>query len=288
MPTRTSIITPARLAAIAVGALLLAFLALPHLARASDYFRLNTPPTVAMGIDPEETPNEEGCWSEGTGLFAAEPSYASGVSEITGEGNPFKCEYHEWAAEVFLARSPKNFGLIYFNPRDPVIGSSSLACAPRTVIAKEEGYEPIQRVMTMEVDGDTCTASFLPGTQAGTTDFAATSSRAYAGHVRFVDSLAPVSGGRAKVRVEVFGLGDASHEVTVRLRSAGGTELGSARKSLRVGDQPQTVVVPLTAAAKQALKSHREIRVHASVDIAAAGGTGDRTTQLLLRRGSPR
>jgi hypothetical protein len=288
MSTRTPITTPARTRAIAVAALLLSFLALPSLARASDYFRLNTPPTVAMGIDPEETPNEEGCWSEGTGLFAAEPSYASGTSEITGEGNPFKCEYHEWAAEVFLARSPKNFGLIYFNPRDPVIGSSSLACAPRTEIAKDEGYEPIQRVMTMEVDGDTCTASFLPGTQGGKVDFAATKSRAYAGHVRFVDSLAKVSGGRARVRVEVFGLGDASHQVTVALRSASGTEIGSARKTLRVGDQARTVVVPLTAAAKNAFGSQREIRVHASVDIASPGGTGDQTTQLLLRRGSSR
>jgi hypothetical protein len=287
MSSRPALKTPSKAWTITLGLTLLAFLLAPRLAHASDTFRLSTPPTVEMGTMSQE-PIVSGCWYDPTGVFAGEG--AVGNSEITGDANPFKCNENEseWQAYVYLARSPQNVGLIDFEPRDPDIGSSSLSCRPRPAIAEDEGYALIERVMTTEVDGDSCTASFLPGTQAGKTDFAATRSRAYAGHVRFIDSLAPVAGGRAKVRVDVFGLGHASHQVTVGLRSAAGTELGSARKTLRVGDQPRTVVVPLNAAAKQAFKSQREIRVHASVDIASPGGTGDQTTQLLLRRGSTR
>jgi hypothetical protein len=285
MSSRPALKSPSRAWTIALGLTLLAFLLAPRLAHASDTFRLSTPPTVEMGVASQE-PIVSGCWYEPTGVFAGEG--AVGTSEITGDADPFKCNENEteWQAYVYLARSPKNAGLIDFEPRDPDIGSSSLSCGPRPAIAEDEGYSPIERLMTTEVDGDSCTADFLPGLDRGADALAAVRSRAYAGHVRFVDSLAPVSGGRAKVRVEVFGLGRASHQVTVGLRSAAGAELGSARKTLRVGDRPRTVVVPLTAAAREALKSKpgHEARVHASVDIASSGGTGDRTSELLLRR----
>jgi hypothetical protein len=287
MSSRPALISPSKVWTISLGLTLLAFLLAPRLAHASDTFRLSTPPTVEMGVASQE-PIVSGCWYEPTGVFAGEG--AVGTSEITGDADPFKCNENEseWQAYVYLAQSPKNAGLIDFEPRDPDIGSSSLSCRPRPAIAEDEGYSPIERLMTTEVDGDSCTADFLPGTQTGKTDFAATKSRAYAGHVRFVDSLAPVAGGRAEVRVDVFGLGNAGREVTVGLRSAGGAELGSAERRLRVGDQPRTVSVPLSAGAEQTLKSHHELRVHASVDIAAAGGTGDRTSELLLRRASSR
>jgi hypothetical protein len=80
-------VLPALLLSLAVGAL-----GLPQLAAASDNFQLNTPPTIPMfAYQPE--PVQEGCWYDTTGIFFAPgPEYSSGVSEITGDANPFRCE----------------------------------------------------------------------------------------------------------------------------------------------------------------------------------------------------
>jgi hypothetical protein len=78
---------------------------------------------------------------------------------------------------------------------------------------------------------------------------ASASSRAYAGHVRLVDSLAPVLGGTAKVPVQVFGLGGARYRVTVTLRNSSGRRLGSGSRVLKVGDRSRVVDVALSPAA---------------------------------------
>jgi hypothetical protein len=86
------------------------------------------------------------------------------------------------------------------------------------------------------------------------------------------------------VTVEVFGTGAARHPVTVDLRGASGAELGTATRTLLVGHRPRTVSVGLSAVGRRALAGHREVQVHARVEIDSRGGTGDRTSQLLLRR----
>ena len=277
-----------------------ALLAAPAAAGEDTFYLMNE--TGQRLVPDVQDELEENCWFDPTGVFDedAGPS-AARVNSITAEEHVFECNAG-WGSNVgyevkpHLQKVGKNewtlegggrIGAIDFFARDPLIGSGPMKCgALGEEWAEGDGMIPIEEFMTSEADGLTCTISWLPGVNASTPlDLTAASARAYAGHVRLVDSLAPVRGREAKVGVEVFGLGDARHRVTVILRDRSGNRIGIASRVLRVGDRSRVVTVPLSSAGLRELSARHEVRVEAAVEINSRGGTGDTTTQLVLRRG---
>jgi hypothetical protein len=290
MPNRLQIRTLARLRALALPALVLAMfasMAIPQGAHAEDTFRLTNKALTAEFDQFFQAKTEAGCWYDPNGVFGTGENFFHEDSEITGDDDPFRCDNASWHSVLDYEQGGSKVGLILFQADDPALGDATLECQGEGAETETGlGFLPIERFLTTEVDGRTCTVAPLPGLGAAGTDFASSPGRAYAGHVRLVSSLAPVVGRRAQVQVEVFGLGAARHRVSVDLRMESGMAVGSASRMLRVGDHPRTISVPISAAAWHELEARREFRVHAAVSIQSPGGTGDTTTQLLLRRAS--
>lgn len=292
--------------AAALGAIVLALalattliMAAPAWAEDTFYFRNET--------GERFTPNdqdglEEGCWFEAGGVFDTETGSAASLSSITAEAHAFECN-SMWGVNLGYEQDPieatrengerfvgawwGGIGAFGFDAYDPWIGSSTLQCEANGREWEEGNYmSPIEGLMTAEVDGRTCTISWLPGvTASARLGLASTSARAYAGHVRFVSSLASVLGDHAKVSVQVFGRGAARHRTTVTLRTRAGRRIGSSSRILRVGDRSRVIDVPLSAAAARELSAGGELEVKAAVAVSSRGGSGDTTSQLLLRRG---
>ena len=287
------------LCALVLVVAMAAFLIAAPAAQAEDTFYLrNETGERLIPNEPDEL--EENCWFDATGVLDPdEPGSAAPLSSITAEEHVFEC-VSGWGANISYRVPPHwhvehrehtlvgggNVGAIGFFARDPLIGDATLLCQALGEEWDEgNGFIPIEEFMTAEVDGLTCTISWLPGVNASTPlDLTSASLRAYAGHVRLVDSLAPVVGREAKVRVQVFGLGNARHRVTVTLRDQAGQPIGTGSRFLPVGDRSHMITVALSPATVRELDSRHELRVKAAVDIASQGGTGDKTTQLLLRR----
>jgi hypothetical protein len=262
--------------------------------------------TVRNETGERFTPNnqdnfEEECWYDATGIFNPATGSAGVLSSITAEAHLFECN-DGWGSNLGYGQTLETFeqnerevyfwwggvGAFAFSAYDPSIGAGTLSCqAAGSEWAEGNYFTPIERFMTAEVDGRTCTIAWLPGVGGGAArlGLASKPSRAAAGHVRFVGSLASVLGRTAKVPVQVFGLGSAHHRVTVTLRSASGERLGSGSRILKVGDRSRVIDVALSPAAAREVSTRHEFKVKAAVDIASPGGTGDTTTQLLLRRG---
>ncbi len=286
-----------RIALLLVTMAILALVASPF-AKASDTFRFDN--ETGMGFTPSgQDEFEAGCWYGATGVFNPSPTPSQNGS-ITGDAGG--CEHEWWGSLLSFNQtyggtweekgSPFDYwyggvGAFNFGAEDPFIGDSSVSCqSAGSEWAKNVGATPIEEFMTSEVDGDTCVVAWLPGVNAGDLALTAAGAKPSAGHVRMIDSLARVYGGKAHVRVEVFGLGHARHDNDVILRTAAGRLIGRASRDLQVGDKAQTIAVPLPDPLRKTLAGGKELRIHAVVHIDSPGGTGDTTAQLLLREQS--
>lgn len=272
---------------------LLALLA-PAPAAASDAFYFEN--ETGMVFTPNDQDNfEEECWYGATGVFVPGPRGAEdgsirseaglGCTEAWGSNLAFNQRYYgSWEQEsgrIYFWEG--GIGAFGFSAYDPLIGSSTVSCEANGYEWEEgNGFTPIERFMASEVDGHTCTVDWLPGVNAGDTASSSALNTARAGHVRIVDSLAQVRGGKARVRVQLFGLGHVRRTVHLVLRSGAGMPIGRASRELRVGDKARVVAVPLDASVRRAARK-RDVRVSASVSVESPGGTGDRTSQLVLR-----
>jgi hypothetical protein len=87
------------------------------------------------------------------------------------------------------------------------------------------------------------------------------------------------------VSVQVFGRGAARQRTTVTLRTRAGRRICGGSRILQVGDRSRVIDVPLSAAAARELSAGGELEVKAAVAVSSRGGSGDRASQLLLRRG---
>lgn len=283
-----------RIALVLLTVALVALVVAP-VALAADTFRFDN--ETEMPFTPDNQDNlEEGCWYGATGVFRLGPN-PSVSGSIRAEAQ-LSCERESWGSEIAFDQTLKGTweqteGRVYdwaggvgafdFTATDPLIGDSSVECPTLGAETEDEwGMTPIERFMTSEADGDVCTVEWLPGVTASDVHFIAASATPRAGHVRMIDALARVYGGKAHVRVQVFGLGHARHRNDVVLRTAGGELIGRASRKLRVGDRPQTIAVPLSTPTLKALGKGKDLRVHAAVDIDSPGGTGDTTSQLVL------
>jgi hypothetical protein len=101
-----------------------------------------------------------------------------------------------------------------------------------------------------------------------------------------VDSLARVSGGKAKVSVQVFGAGERPVRDALTLRTRSGRVIGRGVGSTRAGASATSIAVPLAPFARERLAEKRELVVSALLEHAdGTPGSGDRTRQLVVRRG---
>ncbi|MBS1892315.1 MAG: hypothetical protein JST59_13545 [Actinobacteria bacterium] len=281
MNTRIADSTPVRIALLVTTALLLALVAAP-LAKASDTFRFDNETGVTFFSNAGDN-LEEGCWYNPTGVLR-EGEYSSTTGSITGQVG-WSCESEEWGAnlEFGLVAQGEGVGIFEFVARDPLIGDSSVSCpSVGAEIPESRGEAPIERFMTSEAEGDVCIVEWVPGVSASDLSLSTAISRPKAGHVRIIDSLARVFGGKAHVRVQVFGVGHARHDENLVLRDDNGELLGRASRELRVGDKPQAIAVPLPDAVLKTLAKGKDLRINAAVQIDSPGGTGDTTPQLVL------
>jgi hypothetical protein len=284
-----SIRISALLAALAAAALLLAAFAAPR-AGAEDVFRFDNETGEGFTSSARDVVPE--CWSGVSGVLApiAEPTQNGSIRADVG---PFDGCGEWWGADLAYGQTLQEtweehgeterywtggVGVFGFTAEDPVVGGSSLSCAG--------GNEsPILNVMSAEVDGDTCTVEWLPG--AGPSDGARASAVAppSAKYTRFVSSLAPVAGGKARIAVQAFARHDLRVEDGIVLRTLGGHQIGRATTHLRVGAKAKRVPVTLAPAARRALAKRGELVVKASIrHVDGSQGGGDSTSQLVLRR----
>jgi hypothetical protein len=275
---------------------ILALVAVP-LARASDTFRFDNETEMRFTANDQDE-LEEGCWYGTTGVFVPGPTPSVGGSVRSEAG--LGCERPWWGSNLAFDQTlagtwtqngvevfdwTGGTGAFAFNAVDPLIGDSSVSCpSTGSEWSEANGMTPIEDFMTSEADGDTCAVQWLPGVSANTLTFAAKSPGPRAGAVRMIDSLALVRGGKARVRVQVFGVGHALRQNDLVLRTHGGQVIGRASEMLRVGEQAAEVAVPLSAAALKELAKGKDMRVDAAVHMDSPGGSGDTTTQLVLSK----
>ncbi|HVY96428.1 MAG TPA: hypothetical protein VHA54_05665 [Solirubrobacterales bacterium] len=280
---------------LAAALALLALVVVPA-AQASDAFYFEN--ETGMVFTPNDMDSlESECWYGATGVFVAGPSGSEdgsvrseaglGCREFFGANLAFKQRYggswEQSEGPVFFWEG--GVGAFGFQADDPLVGFSSVDCAANGPGWEEgNGFRPIEAFMTAEVDGNTCTVEWLPGIDAGDVATGSAAGSAAAGHVRFVDSRAEVRGGKARVRVQVFGRGGAQRRCTVVLRGKAGEAIGRASRELKVGDKARTIAVPLAPFARQALRVGHDLRAGAVLSIDSVGGSGDNTSQLVLSR----
>jgi hypothetical protein len=274
-----------RLSALAalLALLAVAALAVPA-AEAEDvfYFESNTGMKF-LGANMDNL--EEECWFNPSGNMIWENAAEDGSIHAIDD-NPFDNCSAAWGANMTYYVHGKGIGAIGFGGFDPLVGSATVECQANGY-EWEEGnfYTPIERYMTSEADGLTCTAEWLPGQGPPQS---ARSSRAEGGwHSRLVNSLAPVKGGAAMVSVQVFGRGNHSLRDQVTLRTRSGKLIGSGSGVSEVGARAHRIAVPLAAFARKRLKQKHELTVRAVLrHVDGAPGTGDETKQLVLRHAS--
>lgn len=176
-------------------------------------------------------------------------------------------------------------GAIDFTAYDPSIGKAWLDCAGSGESwERAQAYTPIESTMTMEVDGLTCTVSWLPGAQprAGRRDAAKLA--ASGTHTRITSSAAHVEGRDAHVKLQAFGRIGATVVDHVTIRDGAGAVLGRGAARLRVGDSARAVPVRLTraAAARIERRGHLVARVRVR-HREGHHGTGDDAREVVLR-----
>lgn len=273
-------------------------------ARAEDTFRFDN--QTGEGFTAfSEGPGE--CWSRPGGALAwqSEPHLSGSISADVGlfEG----CK-EWWAANLsyeqefwegyedtngeYIDLWRNGVGTMNFWAEDPEIGPATLRCEDVGTGEGTWGSRPISNEMTSEVEGTTCTMSWLPGAgpSADSLDHARPLEPAGAKYTRFVDSLAPVKGDIAHVSVQAFGLQRLAVEDQVALRTRGGQLIGETTTTLWVGERAKSVAVKLAPVALQEIKKHGYLMVDAKVThVDGSKGDGDSTAELVLRRdGVPR
>lgn len=290
----------ARLAGVAAVAAIAVVMAASPAARAEDAFYFNN--DTGMAFTPNDQDGIDGnCWLGATGLFIPGPTGAVNGS-IRSDVGPFDQCSSMWGSNLGYDQQyigsytqQQTGGQVYlwyggigafgFSAYDPALGSATVACASNgTGWETGNGFTPIEAYMTSEADGTTCTVDWLPGVDGASAGARAAANTSTASHTRFVDSLAEVWDGRAHPRVQTFGTRRVSVRDAVVLRTRGGKVIGRGTKTLRVGDEPQTVAVTLSRSARKVLAKGRELTVRASIEHArGAQGTGDTTAQLVVR-----
>ncbi|HET7416614.1 MAG TPA: hypothetical protein VFJ61_03170 [Solirubrobacterales bacterium] len=232
-----------------------------------------------------------GCWFGPTGNMIDGKAAEDG--SIRADFGPLaECD-EAWGANFSFGLGGSNYGSIDFGAYDWPFAGSQLDCLGNGAeSARLEGQIPIERFMSIEVEGDTCIVEWLPGARPSALAREVLPSHnpglpglARGWHSRLVSSLARVSEGRAKVRVQVFGTGSRPVRDRITLRTRSGRLLGRGLGTSRTATRPRLVAVPLTPVARQLLAKKKEIVVRASLAHAdGTPGSGDETKQLVLRR----
>jgi hypothetical protein len=238
---------------------------------------------------------EGGCWFGPTGNMIDGKAAEDG--SIRAEFGPLaECD-EAWGANFSFGFGGSNYGSVDFAAYDWPFAGSQLDCLGNGAeSARLEGQIPIERFMSIEVEGDTCTVEWLPGarpTPHAREVFLAPDpglpGLARGWHSRLVSSLARVAGDRAKVRVQVFGTGSRVVGDRITLRSRSGRLLGRGLGTSRTATRPRLISVALTPFARRLLAKKKEIVVRASLAHAdGTPGSGDETKQLTLRARLPR
>lgn len=266
-------------------------------ARAEDTFRFEGQPGPGFTSDAGEVPE---CWSDASGIFRPS-NEASEDGKVRADLDIWDECGEQWATEIYygqhLHEPPQNplvsssyewsggYGGFWFDAEDRSLEPATLSCwANGAEWVESLGIMPIENLMSAEVDGTTCTVEWLPGAgpeSASASSVADTSAK----YSHFVDSLAPVSAGKAQVAVQTFGRRRLGVEDEITLRTKGGQLIGQATTHLEVGDKPKQVVVPLDQATRRTLAAHGFLVVKASIrHVDGSAGAGDTTSQLVLRK----
>jgi hypothetical protein len=275
--TRSSILTLILAAALSV-------LAVPT-AQAEDAFYLESSTGMKFAGEYMDV-IEPGCWFGPTGNMIEGNAAEDG--SIRSDISPFDQCSDAWGSALGFGLNGQNYFGFNFGAYDWGLASATLDCEGRGVESAEaEGVNPIERLMSAEVDGLTCTIEWLPGARPSASSLAQRAVPSW--HSRLVSSLAPVANGKAKVKAQLFGPGRRTVRDRVVLRIRSGRLIGEGVGSTRAGSRPGLVPVPLAPFARRLLAANKELVVRASVTHAdGTPGTGDETKQLVLRSGSPR
>ncbi len=276
------------------AALILAGMAASR-AGAEDTFRFNN--ETGQGFTNGARDSVPECWSDDHGALGPQTEPAL-TGEIRADVGPFEGCGEWWGAnlsydqELWEEYMPGNdlwkggVGAFYFAAEDPAFGPATLSCrATGREWAEKAEFPtvPIENEMSSEVDGTTCTVAWLPGASA-TAATASSTSTDSAKYSHFVDSLAPVVAGKARVQVQTFGRRRLTVEDAITLRTQSGRIIGQAKARLEVGAKARWIEVPLDPATRRALREKGFLLVRGSVrHIDGSAGGGDTTTQLVLR-----
>jgi hypothetical protein len=283
--TRTSALLAALIALIAISAT-------PAQAEDAFYFQSSTGMKF-LGEDMDGL--EGGCWFGPTGNMIDGKAAENG--SIRAEFGPLSECDEAWGANFSFGLGGNSYGSVDFGAYDWPFAGSQLDCLGNGAeSARLEGQIPIERFVSIEVEGDTCIVEWLPGARPTALARAVLPSHnpglpglARGWHSRLVSSLARVTGGTAKVRVQVFGTGSRAVRDRVTLRTRSGRLIGRGHGTSQTATRPRLISVPLTPFAQQLLAKKDEIVVRASLAHAdGTPGSGDETKQLTLRARLPR
>ncbi|MFN8216658.1 MAG: hypothetical protein U0R71_08685 [Solirubrobacterales bacterium] len=294
-------VRPAAVLAALGAAAVLAMFAPPR-AAAEDTFRFENETGKGFTAGGRDTVPE--CWFGASGVLApqTEPQLTGRISADVG---PFESCGGFWSTTLsydqeFLedyemegqpgALWRGGVGGFAFDAEDPSIGPATLSCsAAGREWAELGGAEPIENLMSSEVEGTVCTVEWLPGAGPQRLARASAVAPADARYSHFVSSLAAVEGGAARVAVQTFARRKLAVADEVVLRTRSGAAIGHATVRLRVGDRARRAAVPLSAAARRALGKRGYLVVRATIrHVDGSPGSGDRTSRLVLRRPNSR
>lgn len=265
---------------VLLAALVLVLALLAPAAQAEDTFYLESDTGVEFWNANMDSLDE--CWFGPTGSLVYGKAGEDG-SIRAEDSNPFNECPDDWGSNMAYSANGGSVGAFGFGAFDPAVGSSSLSCQANGS-EWEEGnyYTPIESFMTIEADGHSCTIAWLPG--ARPSGLARVPLASMGWHSRLTDSLAPVSSGRAKVSVQLFGKGRRAVRDRVTLRTRSGRPIGQAEGTSKLGARAHAIAVPLAPFARERLAEKRELIVRASLTHAdGTPGSGDTTKWLLLR-----
>jgi hypothetical protein len=264
-------------------------------AQAEDAFYLESSTGMKFGGEYMDS-IEPGCWFGPTGNMI--PGNAAEDGSIRSDISPFDQCSDAWGGAFGFGLNGQNYFGFEFGAYDWGLASATLDCEGRGVESAEiEGVNPIERLMSAEVDGLTCTIEWLPGARPSPLRRPLSGDRGYAQeplaakgwHSRIVSSLATVRGGKAKVRSQIFGRPRREIRDRLTLRMPSGRLIGRGVGSGETGSRAHRITVPLAPFARQLLAEKKDLLVRASLTHAdGTPGSGDETSQLVLRAGSPR